>query len=491
MSNAIQTENALAGTHGWQLLNAATIEIQGYCDKTSYSPGDVVTFFVSTSVASTGYTIRVYRLGWYSGVGASLKTTISGLSGQAQGYWDAGGSVLTNDTAQIYDATTHLLDAGWTSSTTWTIPGNACTGMYLATCIDANGKGCYIHFTVKQTTPGATYLYVFPDNTDQAYNDWGGYSLYSTTRAYKVSCNRPITSARGNSGGNLLTYEMPLIRWLEASGYNLAYVSDVDLHTSGATWFNAVQAALFGAHHEYWSYEMRGALETALSQGMGAAFWGANSIYWQIRYEADAGSHANRTVTCYKVLASGLAYATDPEYGVDNTRVTTQWRDALLNRPEAAVIGVQYKDETASSGGVSYAWQTASSVSDALFAGTGLTAVTSYGAYFVGYEYDQTVNGTTPGGWVSLGVSSVVGNTAGADTSNTGYYSHTSGALIFATGSIQWTWALNPYRGFGSYGTPLTIPGMQTLAANVMAALPLARAGNSKASGAFSASFHS
>ena len=60
------------------------------------------------------------------------------------------------------------------------------------------------------------------------------------------------------------------------------------------------------------------------------------------------------------------------------------------------------------------------------------------------------------------------------DSSNTTYYIAPSGALVFATGSIYWTAALDGYRYDRTlYGTKdaKTIPEIQQLMKNIMDAL--------------------
>src|SRR2546422_11025485 len=49
---------------------------------------------------------------------------------------------------------------------------------------------------------------------------------------YKVSYNRPFTVSNGNTW--LFTSETPMIRWLEANGYDLSYFSGVDTDRNGA-----------------------------------------------------------------------------------------------------------------------------------------------------------------------------------------------------------------------------------------------------------------
>jgi len=107
--------------------------------------------------------------------------------------------------------------------------------------------------------------------------------------------------------------------------------------------------------------------------------------------------------------------------------------------------------------------------------GTGLLPGQPYGCGLVGYEWDRVfANGATPKGLQVLGASRIVSDTKGSDTSNTTYYIAPSGAMVFATGSIYWTLALDNYRfqtGESCAGQSLMVPGMQKLMAHVMDAL--------------------
>ena len=67
-SNPIQIENQNAGTTDWQIANPATNrEIEGYASLTSVNIGGSINLFVST--ADPSYTIDVFRIGWYGGLG--------------------------------------------------------------------------------------------------------------------------------------------------------------------------------------------------------------------------------------------------------------------------------------------------------------------------------------------------------------------------------------------------------------------------------------
>ncbi|MGH7914680.1 MAG: N,N-dimethylformamidase beta subunit family domain-containing protein, partial [Candidatus Binataceae bacterium] len=288
-----------------------------------------------------------------------------------------------------------------------------------------------------------------------------------TTRAVKVSFDRP------NIGPGLaqgLPYEIDAIRWLERRGYDVSYVSSVDLAEHPELLLQH-KAYLNLGHDEYWSRSMRDGIQQARDAGVGLAFLGANDGYWQIRFDADSHQVDHRTIICYKEAT------TDPLYGKNNALVTTTWRDGLIGRPENALIGIMYSTWSQAIG---FPWQVSTNAASALLAGTSLKPGATYGCDYVGYEWDRVFdNGETPAGLHILGDSRVVSHDGTVDVSNTAYYVAPSGALVFAAGSIYWSFALDDYRVFSVQGCDgpnstqpdQAQPGMQRLLTNVLSAL--------------------
>ncbi|HEY8325523.1 MAG TPA: N,N-dimethylformamidase beta subunit family domain-containing protein [Ktedonobacterales bacterium] len=480
LQNAIQKENALPGSNGWTIPDSqvATTQIQGYVGAESVAPTQTLTFYVSTQIPNDPYTVAVYRLGWYHGAGGRLMTTLS-ESGQAQGYYDWNTTKLTGCASCRMDLTTHLLDANWSPSFRLTIPATWTTGLYLVKLTTSANMQAYTHFTVTGDAH-ATYVAEIPDNTVEAYNDWGGYSLYHgpdqrlATRAYKVSLNRPSQGRQFGAGAGISSV-MDAIRWMERTGYDLSYVSSVDINDHPNLLLTH-RAYLSLGHDEYWSLAMRNGVERARDAGIGLAFFGANAAYWNIRFEPDHAGVPDRTIVCYK------SAVLDPLYGANNANVTVEWRQAPLNRPENALVGVMYADWTYPPMG--WKWTMASAAASPLLEGTELRPGVSYGCNLVGYEFDHVYyNGDTPPGLHVLGDSYALGIDAGANHSQTTYYVARSGALVFASGSIYWAYALDGLKfwdvprlppGFMpclSTAASAPVPGIQRLMANVMAEL--------------------
>ncbi len=174
----------------------------------------------------------------------------------------------------------------------------------------------------------APALVVAPVNTWQAYNPWGGKSLYdfqSTggVAAVKVSFNRPF-----HPGHTPLEYDLDLLRWLEQEGYDIAYTTDVDVHLDPSLLLGR-KVVLTAGHDEYWTKEMRDAFEAARDSGVNIAFMGANTAYWQARIE-DSG----HTLVEYRNAAN------DPV--TDTALDTILFRDLVPSRPECKMMGVAY-----------------------------------------------------------------------------------------------------------------------------------------------------
>jgi hypothetical protein len=435
---------------------------------------------VSTQKEGTPYSMDIYRLGWYGGAGGRLMTSRTKQIGFAQGYYNPFTHRLVDCITCRVDEQIGLVEANWQPSYILMVPFDWTTGIYLAKFTDINGMQTYAPFDVRGSFH-SRYIAVTSDTTYAAYNEWGGYSLYTAynvsgtsnlRRAVKVSFDRPYTQDYGS--GSVLNFEADAIHWLERQGYDVSYMSSVDLHEDPVQLLQH-HAYLSLGHDEYWTKEIRDGVENARGHGIGLAFLGANAGYWQMRFGPDSAGAINRTIICYKVQTMKHDLARDPIYGKDNTRVTAQWRDPVLARPENALVGIMYSSDTHKQ--VGFPWQVHSQANSRLLEGTGLQAKQHYGCGLVGYEWDRVFNnGATPIGLQVIAVSQIVDNWNNPDISDTAYYIAPSGAMVFATGSIYWTHSLDSYR---LYADPLcagqnpVVPGMQKLMSNVMDALAI------------------
>jgi len=124
------------------------------------------------------------------------------------------------------DPTTGIVECHWTNPYTLTIPNSSdptdwTSGVYVAKLTAASsGKQSYIIFVVRDDARYSDFLYQMSVSTYQAYNNWGGKSLYGwnspSGAAVKVSFDRPyamgnqaISAPAVGSGEFLITVQPP------------------------------------------------------------------------------------------------------------------------------------------------------------------------------------------------------------------------------------------------------------------------------------------
>ena len=188
-------------------------------------------------------------------------------------------------------------------SATWAVPANAVSGIYLAKLVredPEDGRASHIAFVVRNDSGGADILFQTSDTTWQAYNEYGGNSLYVGSpdgRAYKVSYNRPFT-VRGTSPEDwVFNAEYPMVRWLERNGFDVSYASGLDADRSGGELLEHAVYLSVG-HDEYWSGGQRANVEAARDAGVHLAFFSGNEVFWKTRWEPsiDGSATPNRTL---------------------------------------------------------------------------------------------------------------------------------------------------------------------------------------------------
>ncbi len=467
---AVQKENALPGSTAWRITNyAGAGEIQGYAGQLSVNAGETLDLYVSTRQADTPYRVDWYRMGWYGGAGARLLGTTGNLRGQAQGYYTYATGLVDMRTAR-YDAQTGLLDANWTPSYHFQVPRNWLSGVYLALLTTAAGKQSYVSFVVRQDERPTALLFKTSFNTYQAYNGWGGKSLYAYNSsgastvgggaaAVKVSFNRPFDADYGS--GEFLRYEYNLQRWIERMGYDVSYIADGDLVANPGRLLEH-RGFISAGHDEYWTAEQRNAVEQARSVGTHLAFLSGDAVYWQARYEPSADGAPRRTLVVYRCSA-------DPMYHTEPSRATVRWQDPPVNRPQHMLTGTIYAGQTDP---FTQDWIVADTESP-LFAGTGLQPGDRVKG-LIGKEFDGVPhNMLVPPGLKILAHSGVSvtaddrpPNVAYADTT---VYRERSGARVFSAGTVTWGWGLDGdnFPIGALHNTPVS-PAIQRLTQNLL-----------------------
>ncbi len=419
----LMQENAKPGTTDWKLAgppNKANIE--GYADATSATDGETVRLFVSTGAATYG--VEAYRLGWYGGTQGRLVWKSAILPGARQ-------------PVPTVDRSTAMAEAHWAPSLAVTIDRTWPPGDYLFKLVADTGHQRYLPLTIRDDTSQAAVLVVNAVTTWQAYNKWGGHSLYEgvggasgsgpSGRSQVVSFERPYDNDAG--AGDFLGNELPFVSMAEREGYDVTYWTDIDLHHRGALLANHKAIVTLG-HDEYWSAEMRSAAETARDSGTNLAFLGANAVFRSIRLMPSETGPFRHEVN-YRSAKD------DPMAGVDNSRVTVSWRESPVNRPESTLVGNFYQCNPVKADMV------VSDPSAWVFAGSGLSTGDKL-LGVVGPEFDRyDTSAPDPPGPVQVLTHSPLKCKGESTYSDMTYYSAPSGAGVFATGTNWWVSRLN------------------------------------------------
>jgi hypothetical protein len=452
-TNPIVKENLQPGSSDWQINNYTPEEIEGFASTTSVNLSETINFFVNTPASR--FDLFIYRTGYYNGLGGRLMAEARDLVGVVQ-------------PKPYYDWETGLASCShWSVSHSLTIPEDWVSGVYLAKLVRADTGGeNYILFVVRNDAHKADILFQQSVTTYQAYNNYYGKSIYDfnsvgcetvagTTRAVKVSFDRPYTSPHVYYGNTYFWSDYPMVYWLEAQGYDIAYSTNIDTHRSGKpdepNKLLDHRVFLVVGHDEYWTQEMRDAITAARDAGVHLGFFSSNTGYWRVRLEPDPQTgEPERVLVCYKTSESGPP---DP-----SGHATTLWREPqTINDPENALIGIQYLGDN----DIAFfpLRVTAELAQDRLYRHTGLQemkpgAYVDIGKNLVGWEWDAvTDNGHTPENLVILAASPVYGvmrnNPANyhhapieQSLAHTTRYVAPSGAIVFASGTNLWAWGL-------------------------------------------------
>ncbi|MET8752246.1 N,N-dimethylformamidase beta subunit family domain-containing protein [Streptomyces sp. NPDC004667] len=343
---------------GWQserpLNDPAVKEIWCYTDRFSYDPGEQVAVHVHTTADT--YDLRIVR----DGAEPTTVLLLQDLPGEAH---------PTPDDA-------YAVGCGWPVARTIPVDPAWTSGFYLVIVgiTDEHGRRHEREhfFVVRSPHPTARTALILTTSTMLAYNDWGGANAYrglgddpyTDIPTPQQSALRPIARgmlrkpedaprnrhthrppigwqprhqayewahangySRHHADALWATYERPFVVWAEQHGHRLDYLTQHDLHFAPER-LDGYDCAVIVGHDEYWTREMRDAIDTFVDRGGNLARFGGNYI-WQVRLEDDGA-----TQVCYKIPGLDPVNATDPHLD------TTAWDHPKLDRPGAATMGL-------------------------------------------------------------------------------------------------------------------------------------------------------
>jgi hypothetical protein len=279
------------------------------------------------------------------------------------------------------------------------------SGVYFARLQATDGRIGFAPFVLRPHRLGEhSIAVVMPTLTWQAYNlrddngDGKGDSWYADWSRKTARLGRPFLS-RGIPS-NFRVYDLPFLHWLAWNHYDVDVLSDADLGSvaTADALRRAFRLVVFPGHHEYITAREYDVVQRYRDLGGHLAFLSANDFFRRV----DVRGNLMHLV--------GL------------------WRD--LGRPEAALIGVEYRanDDGQHRGG----WIVRHAESEPwLFAGTGLRDGMSLGN--AGIEIDKTCSDSPKGVQVLAEIPNLLGPGLTAQMS---YYETSGGAMVFAAGAF-------------------------------------------------------
>jgi len=331
------------------------LEIWGYTPKMSYAPGDEVTLHVSTTAPEWEFEIG------RDGLVYQPLLSETGLRGQH------------HDTPMDCS----VIGCGWPAAFAFILPNDWAPGGYLVTLRARHNEDLVEehHIILVRSAPedAPPYVLVCATGTWLAYNCWGGSNHYegitgpdgnafspvvSTQRPWtRGFCKLPQGAPRAlreqqTRPGDMVrypymewaysygyskkyasagwaSYERHFARWAEGEGYDCDIIALHDLHED-PTLLKRYACAIFVGHDEYWSAEMRDAVDGFVDAGGNVARFAGNFL-WQTRIENEG-----KTQVCYKYIADQ-----DPLMGTDRAHlVSGAYETAPINRPGALTFGV-------------------------------------------------------------------------------------------------------------------------------------------------------
>ena len=470
---SIAAENEFRGTRAWRLPGpaadvggAATGAVTGYVASPAISTGGLQRIYVSAPGSRT-VTVRVFRIGWYHGAGGREVLVSRPLR-------------VVRQPPCAHSFRTGLTECDWRPTLSFRIPAALPTGVYTAKLSVARGvRDCL--FVVRSTVP-QSLLAQLPTATYEAYNGWGGDSLYPggadrvaitrTTQGVEVSYDRPYDSVTG--AGQFFARDIAMVWFLERYRYPVSYTTSesVDVDPGQLTGHRAL---LDFGHSEYWSERQLQAFARARDRGTNLLFLSSDTMAWKVRYApaTRAASQPGRpaeTIVAYKEFA-----ALDP----DRAERTGRFPDGGASLIGSAYLGCITPRLLVPGPPIYryYAWAPAPGLHPRwLFAHTGITPSTQIPG-IVGYELDMRAP-TSPSRTVTVGsgpgacMEPERGEPTprfGQNLAQTTLYRARSGALVFSSGTLGWELGLEPVPSASPYVPRAPDPRVVAMTRNLLA----------------------
>ncbi len=445
----VAAENRHPGSGAWRLPGPAADvgglahgSVQGYVAEPSLLPGQRQRIYVAAPGSRTVH-IDIFRIGWYGGRGGRLVLASDPLPVRGQ-------------PPCVHRSATGLTECHWHPTLSFTAPPALPSGVYIAKLSAATGQSDAL-FVVRAPTP-QPLIAQLPTSTYEAYNAWGGDSLYpggrdrvtltGTTQGIEVSYDRPYDSVTG--AGQFFARDVAMVRFLERYGYPVSYTTSESVDEDPGQLLGHRAVIDFG-HSEYWSARQAAAFARARDAGVSLLFISSDTMAWRVRYApasaaASEAGQADHSIVSYKEHA-----ALDPNH----LTPTGSFPAGGAPLTGSAYLGciTPRVDQPGPPTYRYYGWAPDPALSPSwLFAGTGVNAATRIPG-IVGYELDQRT-AASPTGTAVAGAGAApcmpVSDpgepvpAAGQNRAETTLYTAPSGAFVFNTGTLGWELGLEP-----------------------------------------------
>jgi hypothetical protein len=443
---SIAVENRARGTRAWRLPGPADLiggaahgPVEGYVAAQAIVPGQTQRVYVNAPRARR-VTLRVYRMGWYGGTGGRLVLRSSSLP-------------VVQQPPCAHRSETGLTECDWHATLSFPIPAALPSGVYIVKLTASTGAQSDCLFVVR-SSKRARLLVEIPTATYEAYNAWGGDSLYpggsglvgatGTRQGVEVSYDRPYDSQTG--AGQFFIREVAIVRFLERYGYPVSYTTIESIDRE--PWqVNGVRALMDVGHSEYWSTADALAFARAHGRGASLIFLSSDTMAWRVRFASATANSSERGARDHRIVAYKEYVARDPDPAESS---------GLFPFGGAPLVGSAYDGcITPRVRGPGppvyryYAWSPSSGLRPSwLFAGTGITASTRIPG-IVGYELDERST-SSPAGTLLVGSGAGVCGREGEPSPTHGVaaestlYTGRGGGIVFASGTLGWLYGLSP-----------------------------------------------
>lgn len=320
------------------------------------------------------------------------------------------------------------------------IPRSWPSGLYGVKVEDDQGDSMWVAFavTVPNVRERAKNAVLLSTNTWNAYNTWGGASLYkflysdeSRRRSgERLAFDRPDHHMNPGAEdpfdehqkGSRVGGERWLMGWLERNSisYDVLAASDLHRYPDALAGYSNV---VINTHGEYWTEQMRDALDSHLDRGGSLTSLGGNGVYWKSTIAGmQLETHKRETNHYHDGTRGGL------------------W--ASVGRSEAAILGSRY-DSRGYGTCAPYEvllpdhplFEGFSVEKGQLIGGSGRPSTSGIGAS--GWETDKVTEDTPKHAEIIAKGTNPDGG--GADMV---YFDHSGGGAVFSAGSITYVKSL-------------------------------------------------